>query len=197
MHKPPLKFIFITVFIIVLILVLISVLFITTENPLTHQTIKIILKQEQDDRLSIKEIKVEDKYPEQYKLNPPTNYYVFEIDDKNGQKLFSGKVVNKEILYYFPLSEDNLSPPRVTTIDEITVYLPFYTNAERIRILDEKEQVKLELALKEFNLQPLKTIQNLCGNGICDANENIVGCFSDCKYQFSAFKKAVTEKLLP
>ncbi|MBI2641767.1 hypothetical protein HYW87_04215, partial [Candidatus Roizmanbacteria bacterium] len=68
---------------------------------------------------------------------------------------------------------------KVEPLSELIVVLPYFITGDKVIFLDENKEEKLSFSLKDLKL-PEGYTKKLCGNGICDFNENILSCFNDC-----------------
>lgn len=191
----------IMVIISAMLLVPLLVLFIffqwtSLNSPLLHQTVQITLDQDQNKELQLAEIHVRDTYPDDYKLDLSQDYYTVNLYHRDGSLLLSGKELYQDTLVSSPETDGDFSTPSAKLRKKIVLYLPYYKNAQKVVISDEFNNAKLEFNLDDYLLKPVK-IQNLCGNGICDQNENIFSCYTDCNYQTKMLWDTMTKKLLP
>ncbi|NTU46204.1 hypothetical protein HGA88_01110 [Candidatus Roizmanbacteria bacterium] len=167
-----------------LILVSFVTLFINllpSDSPVPHNALVLNLLQTPEGSVALQKLDVQDTYPSDYKLDIPNNYLIVQIF-KNKEKLFEGKVVNKEtIVFTRPLDPHVVVKPYEISLNNVVVYLPYIRTATDIKVLDEKSNLKLSIHLASYKLNAVNIKSNLCGNGICDSNENAISCFSDCK----------------
>jgi hypothetical protein len=147
--------------------------------------VKVVLRQTPDYTLSLKTLSVENSYSSDYKLAIPYGYYTVKIRGDGDNELFSGTVAKNKVI--FPADEIELqegegssSGVALEPLSEIALYLPYYTRAKKIIFYDEKNLEKLQVDFGEIGL-PEDYTRRLCGNGICDFNENILFCFKDCR----------------
>ena len=179
------KFKIILAITVILILVTSFTLFLSQSKnkPVNHAAIKVVLGQTPDYKLSLKSLSVEDAYSSDYKLAIPFGHYEVKIIGKNEVELFSGKVEkNKVIFPPYEIEEPSDSTIKTTMepLSEITVFLSYFTHAKKVVFLDEKNIEKLQVDIENLSL-PQDITKKLCGNGICDSNENIFFCYKDCR----------------
>jgi len=168
----------------------------SSDAPLMHVALKILLTKDTDNNLIVKDLKLEEIYPLKYSKDLSDSFYKINIVDPKGKLLYEGKVANKVGIFTDTIPSVTPIPYKVVSVDEYLLLLPYYNQAKEVIIFDEQNKEKLKIPLKEYNLS-LGPARNLCGNGICDANENLFTCFSDCKFYINIFKKTVTENLVP
>ncbi len=171
-----------------LVLTTISIAFFlpqTSSMPLNKLTLKIVLNQTSDFHLSLSAIDTEQTYSSDYQLNIPENFYLIKIFDSGNNILFSGKVSNVDIIYPAEQFGPNISSSNgggnflTNPSSQIVLYLPFYLVAKKIVFYDQVNNDKLDISLNKLTI-PNNYIKSLCGNGICDFNENIFSCPKDC-----------------
>ena len=110
------------------------------------------------------------------------------MEGESGDKVFfSGKVAKNKVSFppYEILSENEeptSSDITLAPLSEITLFLPYFTRAKKIVFFDEKNVEKLKVDLDEITL-PKDYTKRLCGNGICDFNENVLVCYKDCRFR--------------
>src|SRR3990167_4243126 len=104
------------------------------------------------------------------------------MSEKLGMPLFSGKFARDLVLMPYPkMINGQYLPPEILPLGEITLLLPYYREAEKIMIQDEQGNNKLTVALSDYSLTSVESYTKYCGNGICDTDENILSCYSDCR----------------
>ena len=104
------------------------------------------------------------------------------MSEKLGMPLFSGKFARDLVLMPYPkMINGQYLPPEILPLGEITLLLPYYREAELIIIKDEQGSDKLTINISDFSLNPVESYTKYCGNGICDTDENILSCYSDCR----------------
>ncbi len=161
----------------------------TTRMPLSHLVLKLVAHQTQSGELSLEQISLENLYPSDYKISFKENYYTIKILSKDNEELFSGQVLKKQIIPpaetgdFFETTHNFVGEGLTEkSIEEILVYLPYYKQAQKVIFLDEDGKEKLTVQLNDLKL-PENYSKKLCGNGICDFNENLFSCFSDCGFR--------------
>lgn len=150
--------------------------------PVSHVTFKMVFSQSPDKTLGLKSMKLEEGYFSDYQSKLTDNYYTILIYGKEKETLFKGWF-NSAITYAPPDPEPGgkaLGLPFTKQLDEILLFLPYFKSMRSLRFFDEQENLKLEVAINKDTLPPVRINRNLCGNGICDFNENFLSCFSDC-----------------
>ncbi|MBI4225719.1 hypothetical protein HY612_01260 [Candidatus Roizmanbacteria bacterium] len=160
-------------------------------TPVSHVAIRLVLDQTPDYRLSVKTLGVENAYFSDYKLDIPFGYYNIKILGNKNVAFFSGKVAKNKVSFppYEIVPQDEGPSSSVTIIEplgQIGLFLPYFPQAKKIIFLDEKKQEKLQVDIAKLGL-PKDFSKKLCGNGICDFNENFLRCYKDCK--FNVYKK--------
>ena len=130
----------------------------TSPTPPPNLAIKTVIAQSTDLNLRLDQLNVEKINSSNYQLNLDRNYYTVKIFDDKNVELFSGKVLNKYIKFptdYFG-SNPKVDPARETvkTIipQTLTLYLPYFKNAKRVRFLDEAGKLKLEISVNNLRL---------------------------------------------
>lgn len=197
------KYSFFAILAIVILLVFLSIIT-QGSSKVVHTSLKMVFDQSVDFDLSLKDISIEDLYPVDYKLNIRSNFYTVKVINKV-KVLYTGKV-NKKILTTWDIFESDsdrliFQEGKNNLIEEIPneiiLYLPYYKDAESVQIYDEYGSLKLTVNLKDYSLPVPKSETNLCGNGICDTNENIFSCFSDCRNAPKWIWNSVSKSFLP
>src|SRR3989338_6689059 len=152
--------------------------------PVSHAAVRLILGQTPDYRLSLRTLAVENAYSSEYQLAIPTGHYNVKIMGETGAVFFSGKI-SKNLVRY-PADEIDVKGERaprpdllVEPLGEIVLLLPYYPRAKKIVFFDENNVEKMQVDLTKVTL-PKDYSKKLCGNGICDSNENILFCYKDC-----------------
>jgi hypothetical protein len=183
--------VFITVFLITLLILLF--LFVTqTVNkgsgwnlPIQGVSFKVVVNQDKQSKLALKEITIVKNSPSDYKLEMNRNFYSIRIMDKKGKVLFAGKVTNRlEYMPIPPLPGEKAGKPIFEVLPQFTLYLPIYNNAVELVLLDESGNIKLKLDLASYQKSEEKKILDFsCGNAVCDSNENLFNCFKDCFFK--------------
>lgn len=155
----------------------------TPSMPISHQTLKITLKQDNNGNLTIENLRLDNLYPSNYQLKLTKNFLNIKIIGSSDKILFSGQVNNKVIIPPVDFGESGGTTTNQQAIfkqlDKIILYLPYYTSSRKIILTDDKGNQKLEVNLGNLKL-PADYVRNLCGNGICDFNENLISCPKDC-----------------
>ncbi len=153
-------------------------------RPVSHAALKLVLEQTPDYKLIYKDLSLENSYSSDYKLEIPYGYYNFKILGGRGEVLFFGKVAKNRV--HFPPYEINSQNEELSTeltvapLSDITLFLPYFTQAKKVVFFDENNVEKYQVELNEVTL-PKDYTKKLCGNGICDFNENIIFCYKDCQ----------------
>lgn len=153
--------------------------------PVSRAAIKVVLGQTQEYKLTLKTLAVENAYFSNYQLEIPHGYYNLKIVGHGDVVFFSGKV-SKNLVRYPPdeleVENGQATPPylSVEPLSEIVLFLPYYPRAKKIVFFDENNVEKLQIDLTKITL-PKDYSKKLCGNGICDFNENLLFCYEDCR----------------
>lgn len=180
------KFKIILTVIIGLVLTVSTSVYLSTSKikPVSHAAVKVILKQTPDYLLTLKSLSGEDSYSSDYKLPVPYGYYLVKIFDNSNRELFSGKVEKNRVSFPPYDIEAKEDTEAVTTtlipLNELTLILPYFKEAEKIVFYDENKSEKLQVNIDNI-LIPTGDSKKLCGNGICDSGENIIFCYNDCR----------------
>ncbi len=149
--------------------------------PVPHLSLKLVLNQADDHSLSLHSMEFLNKYPQAYKLTIFRNYDKVVIRDKNKSALYEGTFVNKNIhLPVPPPPGQSPGEPIEIPLKEIALFLPYYKSMYQIDFYNEAGVLLLSVNMNKSFTPTHSGFQNLCGNGICDFNENILSCFSDC-----------------
>lgn len=114
-----------------------------------NQSLKIILSQSSEEKLTLKSLGVVSLPPSNYQLNLTHDFYKIMMVNEKGEELFSGKVINKDIIPPPDVFETgqtgNVSGIKVDLPSSITVYLPYYKNTKQILFQDDKGILKLQI----------------------------------------------------
>lgn len=120
------------------------------QSPPGGKSVKVTIKQTPTGRLVFESAAFSNSPPLDYKLNLPKNYYLVKIFNREGKELFSGKIPSQKILMPPPpLPGQNPGEPIIQPLTEIVLFLPYYKNAEKIMIFNEKGTLLLEINLAE------------------------------------------------
>jgi hypothetical protein len=188
----------VVIFIILLIVIFLGDLFFNSDKgdaPSIHQALKISVLQDENYQLRLNDVSIADTYPSNLKLDLDSNYYSINLYGEKDDLLFEGKVANSTRMYTESFVNSSLksieegSVSAKIILPEITVFLPLYKKAVKVNFLNEQKVVKLSVDLTKYPLKFNSQKENLCGNGICDTNENFINCFKDCRVQLSEFFK--------
>ena len=180
----PLKFkIRVKIIIGIILALFISFLFIPPKQnniPSVPVALLLNLTQLNNNTLTLKKIEVVERYSPDYQTDLQNNYYLIQIK-KNDSLLFQGKMPKKEIIIKESLMTNSSQQLEIKNLDDFELYLPYFENATTLLITEDSGKVALnvDLALKKLKMPELK---NTCGDGICTDNENLLMCYSDCKY---------------
>ncbi|OGK13472.1 hypothetical protein A3I50_01315 [Candidatus Roizmanbacteria bacterium RIFCSPLOWO2_02_FULL_37_9] len=158
------------------------------EGPIEGMALSIVLRQSPEYKLSLKSIDIKQALTSDYQLNVPFGYYNLKILTEKEKLLLAGKVAKDKV--NFPpytigdLVEEELPVNIIVEpLNEIVLYLPFFPKAKKVVITDENGIKKFEIETARLQLAKNVLIK-LCGNGICDFNENLFACFKDCRFKF-------------
>lgn len=153
-------------------------------KQVSHAAVKVVLDQTSDYKLSLKSLSSENAYSSDYKLTIPYGYYNVKIIGNNDKELFSGKVEKNRVSfppYEVEVKEESeQSAPSFEPLNEMTLLLPYFTNAKKIIFFDENNWEKFQIDISSL-VFPEDYSKKLCGNGICDFGENIIFCYNDCR----------------
>lgn len=148
--------------------------------PVSQVALQVKLRQSPDKHLTLTSLYLQETYPSDYKVKLKDNFYTVQQTTENGEVLFSGQFTNTSVKIFDVFPGKSPIPPISTNMEEITLLLPYYLSARKIKFLDEANRLKLEVSINKSLLEPIKINRDLCGNGICDFNENFLTCYRDC-----------------
>ncbi len=175
----------IKIFVAIIIALFISFLFLLIkpkENdiPVQPLALKLELSQQPDYSLMVKGVSIQNVYSPDYQTDIQNNFYTIEIKNKN-KLLFTGKTVKKHIIINEWLGENPRNEVREELLGDYIFYLPYYKEATELIMTDEKgrEALRIDLSTQNLKAPPMR---NTCGDGICSDNENLLMCYTDCKY---------------
>ena len=161
LHKFALSIVFIYC-------IFISVQSVNAATPLPQQTLKIILNQESPTKVNTQQVLSESGNPVLYQTNPVVNFYNLQITGTNNEVLFEGK-----ISYDTTTIEDVISvtpAPRnfqLPSYSSLTLYLPYYSEAQRVKIYDEKNNLLLDINLLTYGIGSIKRYAECDQCGYC------------------------------
>lgn len=120
-------------------------------QPVPYKALKIVLYQDENYNLSVKSVGLTNSNPDEFKLNLLSNFYTVELVDRNDVMLFSGKFISKKIIMPGPpLAGQDPGYAVTQPLGEIVLYLPYYQNAQKILIRDEKGIILLTIDLTQY-----------------------------------------------
>lgn len=188
--------------IFVVILVILPIFNILTvknnsNSPYLFLHIKTIITQDQNWNLHLNSLELKEGYPQEYKLNLPQYYYNFLILDGNKRSLDSGKFLFKTIIVAETFEEQPRQSESTVALENITLRLPYYKEGKQLLIIDGEGNEKLKVDLSHLSPPESYHNPNLCGNNMCDSNENILTCFNDCKRNIRFTWEEVYKYYLP
>jgi hypothetical protein len=156
--------------------------FFPSDSALPDKSIEITLFHDKTNSFSLKKIEIVDLSPESYKMNYAREHKIVIIKKENGENLFKGQFITEtNIVTDTRIQGKQSGSSDRVVINPVVLHLPIYKNASEIIILDENGT---QLTSISFNLNEYKinySYKFSCGNGLCDRNENILSCFTDCR----------------
>ncbi len=167
----------------IIIALLFSFIFIKPkENDIPVQPISYTMQlhQNSDNAVTVKDLSIQNSYSPDYQTDLIDNYYLIQIKDKD-KVLFTGKTVKRKRLVEEWLYDNPRNEIREEHLNDFILSLPYFKNATSITLTDDAGQEALYIDLTTQNLS-MPNIQNSCGDGICTDNENLLMCYTDCKY---------------
>lgn len=141
-----------------------------------------LFQRPEDKTLELKDISLIEGYAPDYQTDMQANYYQIELREGN-RSLFKGKTIKSHI----KITENLIAGQAKSEVEEsllndFTLDLPYYKNADALIFSDESGNEMLQVDLKKQNLtEPM--ITQSCGDGVCTDNENMLICYSDCSYK--------------
>ncbi len=166
---------------VAIIVIAVVLFFIIDANTSKHTpyALRVDLVQNDEGDLAVNDVSFIEKYAPDYKHNLLRDYYQFAIIDRNDNELFEGKVRSKHFLY-IDTTDGAFVIPQDT--DELSIVVPYFSQAEEIRFVDQSGKPKITVNLNDYDLRPPRVEGTLCGNKVCDITENILACYRDCKH---------------
>lgn len=139
--------------------------FAATQIPNT--TLKIILNQSVATQIKAQSVGVEHSNPEQYMVELLSDFYQLTIVDTSGSPIFEGKIKKIEtVLVEHDPSVPQL-PDKTVHPDLITIYLPHFNEAKRVKISDETGKLLLEINLDLYSITTTDRYANCDECGYC------------------------------
>lgn len=149
-----------------------------------NKTLKIDIDHADRQNLTVAGIHTEDLPPEDYKVSFMDNYYNLQILDSSDSIVFSGQTKSR---IFQPPPDSLLETPPDRGIVEIhdpvmTLNLPYFSEAKKVRILDEKNILLLEINLALYEI-PDSTMQyGECDScGFCKSQKKIPQDWEKCR----------------
>ena len=167
----------------IVIALLLSFLFIKPKEkdiPVQPLALKLHVIQQPDNTFEMKDISVVNAYAPDYQTDMQDNFYKIEFT-KEAQVLFTGKTVKKSITINEWLYENPKNEVKEEDLGDVTFYLPYYKNATALTFTDDSGNEALYVDLSKRNFVEPEIPQS-CGDGVCTDNENLLMCYTDCKY---------------
>lgn len=167
----------------ILFALFISFLFIKPKEndiPILPIAMQIDLTQQEDNSFRLRNISVVDGYAPDYQNDFQSNYYRIELK-KEDKVLYTGKMIKQHIVIHEWLKESPHGEVTEEKLGDFSLYLPYYKDATELVITEDtgKEALKIDVTSKELVAPKLS---NTCGDGVCTDNENLMMCYTDCKY---------------
>lgn len=170
------------IFVVLIIVIGFAYFFIrkNSTKPEYHRSVKVLIKQISENNLNLEELKVEPIYSSaSFNNSQLKKYYQVKLLTKNQKLLYTTQVPKQYLVSRFTYPEYEPALPIVKNNTDISLYLPFYNQAEKIVIEDELGNTIMSINLKNLDI-PSFNQENLCGNGICDKTESRFTCGLDC-----------------
>jgi hypothetical protein len=151
-------------------------------QPQYHRAIVVGLKQLAENNLSLEKIKVEATYPAKPEVESDFgNYYEAKILSQNNKVLYTTKIPKQYFYSRFTYPGYEQQGLIAKLNDQIELYLPLYSNSQKLVIEDENNNTLMNVNLDYLSSEETEEPENLCGNGICDQKESKVNCAVDCR----------------
>lgn len=173
----------IKIIVAIVLALLISFLFIKPKEndiPVLPISMKLDLQKQNNNTFSLNDVTVVTGYAPDYQNDFQSNFYKIEIK-KDKKVLFTGKMFKQNIVIHEWLYENPRATIEEIELKDFDLYLPYYKEATQLIITEDSGQEVLNVDLKSKKLIAPK-LQNTCGDGICTDNENLLMCYTDCKY---------------
>lgn len=174
----------IKILVAIIIALLLSFLFIKPKEndiPVVPIGFKLELSQLSNRALELNNIAITNGYAPDYQTDLQHNYYLIQFK-KGKEVLFTGKAPSQKIWIMENRDPDELYHKIETNeLGNFTLFLPYYKNASHLIITKDTGEEVLNIDLAAHNLiEP--EMPKTCGDGVCSDNENIMMCYTDCKY---------------
>ncbi len=165
LHKLALSIVFIYC-------IFISVQSVNAASPLPQQTLKIVLNQENPTKLTTQNLFIETGNPILYQTNPVANFYELKITGADNAVLFEGKIsydttTIEDVITVTPAPR-NIGLP---SFSSLTLYLPYYAEAERVKMYDEKGTLLLDINLLTYGIGSTKRYAECDQCGYCKGGQ--------------------------
>lgn len=167
----------------IILALLLSFLFIKPKEndiPVIPIALRLELTQLQDNSLELRNIAIADLYSPDYQTDLQSDYYQFTIK-KGNNTLFTGKMPKKTVIIHEWIGENPRNDIEEQALGDFVLLLPYYEEATNIDFVDDAGNNVLSVDLTSKNLVKPK-YKNTCEDGVCTDNENLLMCYSDCKY---------------
>jgi len=159
-------------------------------STLPYKTIELQIEQRGENNLFLESAFVKQSYPLNYSTQTNEKHYEYEILDKENKVLTTGIFNSHLKVALFRRQEVGdvaYTIPEVP-LRKINLFLPVYVASDKVQIKNKNQQVilslNLESVLGEATSRKVLFPETVCGNGICDINENFLSCHKDCKLPF-------------
>lgn len=171
--------------------------FTDNNEPIPYHALIVRLKQDSGG-ISIEDVQLSKGYPQDYKLDYPSNFHSIEIISEKGSVLFSAKFLTAVPLFSESFTDHGMEgAPQLLSDTETVLYLPHFPTANKIVIYDEKKNKELEGPVEKYEISKDELPVNACGNGMCDSSENMFSCYKDCNRSLEFLWNKVKENYLP
>lgn len=170
---------------------------IDNNQAVPYHALTVKLKQDQGE-ISLQDIQLSKGYPQDYKLDYPSNFHTVEIISEKGTLLFSAKFLTSVTMYSESFTDHGIEgAPQLMPDKETILYLPYFPSAGKLVIYDEKKNKQFEVPLQKYEISKDELPVNSCGNGMCDSNENMFSCYKDCNRNLEFLWKEIEQNYLP
>lgn len=194
-----LKLIAIIIFLIAFVTMVFFIWNTSTHNnlPIPYHTLIVKLKQDTGG-ISLQDIQLSKGYPQDYKLDYPSNFHTIEMISGKRKVLFTAKFLTSVAMFSEFFTDHGMEgAPQLMSDTETILYLPYFPSATKLVIYGEKKNQELEIPLEKYEISKDELPVNACGNGMCDSTENMLTCYKDCKRSMEFLWNKVKENYLP
>ena len=163
--------------------------------PYPNQSLHLELAQDKNGNIQVVNKSIENDYSADYKLVSPMNDRKIIIVGTDDSELFKGTFASKTRIIMEVLNDKNPKGDALTQpLEKIKLFVPVFPKAKEIQIKNSesgKTILSIPFDIKEYKVT--RGYKMTCGNGICDPNEHMLSCFTDCRpysvMMFGGFSK--------